>query len=117
VKADHFGGLFVEGITAGNDEMRITLLPELTVRGKFTHVPAGDMSMGKIFVTYEQPFAIGKENYATGFTVEAKVVNAEAEFSIGGLYANPVGIRFGPKEVHLETKDLPKSDLVIDLGP
>jgi hypothetical protein len=116
VEAPGYGGVLSGEIKAGQGELKVILGPELTVRGKVIHVPAGLMHGGEITAGYNQYFPIGDEKFATGRQVRMKPRDGEAEFVIGALYAYPVGIRIGDKEVNLDTKELPKSGLVIDLA-
>ena len=117
IDAAGHSGVLLGNIKAGQSELQITLGPELIVRGKVTHVPVGLMRRGTISLGYNQFFKIGDQMMSTGHQVTIKPINGEAEFSIGPLYVNPVGIRVGNQEINLEIKDLPKSDLLIDLTP
>ena len=116
VEAPHCGGVLLSDIKAEQAELKVALGPELTVKGKITQIPAGLMRRGVVNLSYDQTFQIGTQRFSTGVNVEVKPVDGEAEFSVGPLYVNPVGIRVGSKEMTVDTKELPKSDLLIDLA-
>jgi hypothetical protein len=116
IEAPEHGGVLLGEIKAGQADLKIALGPELVVRGKVIHIPAGLMHRGEVSVGYSQYFKIGDGMMAAGRQVMMKPVNDEAEFSIGPLYAYPLVIQLGEKEVKLDAKELPKSELVIDLG-
>lgn len=117
VEAAGHGGVLLGKVKSGQGDMNIVLGPELMVRGKVIHAPAGLIHGGTITAGYNQYFPIGDQMMSTGHNVTMKPENGEAEFVIGPLYAYPVGIRVGEKELNLDAKDLPKSGLVIDLAP
>jgi len=116
VEAAGYGGVLLGKIKAEQGEVKVALGPELMVRGKVIHAPAGLMHGGEITAGYSQYFPIGDEMLATGRQVRMKPKDGEAEFVIGPLYAYPVEIRIGDKEVKLDATELPKSGLIIDLA-
>jgi len=119
VEAPGHGGEFLEDIKAGQSELKVALGPELTIRGKvlhFAHIPPDHIFNGILIGGYGQSFKFGDSYNGTTSTIELTPKNDEADFTISHLYAWPVDIRIGGKEIALEAKDLPKTDLVIDLA-
>jgi beta-lactamase regulating signal transducer with metallopeptidase domain len=116
VEAPGNGGVLLGDIKAGRAELKIALGPELIVRGKVIHIPPSLIQKGEMTGGYNQQFKIGDRYWSTGHMIVMRPRNGEADFSIGALYANPVEIHAGDKFVELDTKDLPKSDLIIDLA-
>jgi len=118
VDAPGHGAQFLQDIKAGQSELKIALGPDLTVHGKvvhFAHVSPDDVSNGKMYGGYDQSFKFGGNYNGCGRNIELAPHNDEADFTISHLYAWPVQIQIGGKEITLAAKDLPKNDLVIDL--
>ena len=116
VEAPGHGGVLLNAIKVGQSELKVTLGPELTVRGKVIRIPAGRLYEGGITMNDYQFFKIGDGFHAVGKSWTVKAVNGEAEFVTAPLYDNAVSIQTGRDGVKLEAKDLPKSDVVIDLA-
>ena len=116
VEAPGHGGVLLNGIKTARAELQVALGPELTVRGKVIHIPAGRLYEGEITMAYSQFFKIGGGFYADGTSWRVKAVNGEAEFVTAPLYDDAVSIQTERDGVELRAKDLPKSGLVIDLA-
>ncbi len=115
VEAPGHGGVVLNGVKTGQAELRASLGPELTVRGKATHVPAGWLYQGQLTLNYSQIFKIGDGFFEVGKSWEVRPVNGEADFVTVPLYDSPVSVQARNIGVRLEAKDLPKTDLVLDL--
>ena len=85
------------------------------MHGKITHTGTLARHNGKLHLGYGQEFKIGNGYNETGQQMELEPKGEECEFKISSLYAVPVGIELQHKRIKLETADLPKTDLVIDL--
>ena len=116
VEAPGYGGVLLNGIKTARAGLLAALGPELTVRGKVIHIPAGRLYEGGITMAYNQFFKIGDGLHAVGKSWTVKVVNGEAEFVTAPLYDNAVSIQTERDGVELQAKDLPKSGVVIDLA-
>jgi hypothetical protein len=116
VSAPSRGGQFLEDIKTSQNGLKVALGPELTVRGKVIHIQPGDLFAGEYTGGYDQSFKFGNAYFATGQQITMKPKDGEADFTINALYAWPVEIRIGGKEIEVEAKDLPKSGLVIDVA-
>ena len=119
VDAPGFAGKLLSGVRAAQPELKVVLGPELSVRGKFLHVPAASINAADhTFVFgYEQYFDIEGKFWTVGQQGRVNPKDGEANFTINALYDNAVVIRAEDKEVNLEAKELPKAGLVIDFAP
>jgi len=118
VEAPGHGGQFLQDIKAGQSDLKIAMGPELTVHGKvlhFAHILPNDAFNGTVIGGYSQSFKFGNNYSGSGRNIVLTPKNDEADFTISHLYAWPVQISFGTKDITLEAKDLPKTDLVVDL--
>ncbi len=87
VDAPGYGGAYVTDVTAARGELKITLGPELMIRGKIIHIPASALHGGKLTLKYNQTFAVGPFNSGTaGQSVELSPSNGEADFAVGPFY-------------------------------
>ena len=116
VEAPGHGGVVLNGVKGGQAEMRVSLGPELTVRGRAIHVPAGELNDGKLTLHYHQFFKIGGGMHAVGKTWQVAAAGGEAAFVSPPLYREAVNIQTRDQGVTLPAKDLPKSDVVLDLA-
>ena len=119
VDAPGFAGRLLSGIRDTQSELKIVLGSELFVRGKFLHIPTASINAyDNTFVFgYDQFFDIEGKFWTVGQQGRVNPKDGEADFTIKALYDNAVVIRAEDKEINLEAKELPKSDLVVDLTP
>jgi hypothetical protein len=118
VAAPGYGGVLLPQVNAGQPKLKVALGPELSVRGHLRHISPTSINAydGTFTFGYDQFFDIGGSVYAVGQQAIVKPVNGQADFAIGSLYNNSLLIIADGKETKLEAKDLPKSDLLIDLA-
>jgi hypothetical protein len=118
VEAPGYGGIMLNDIKASQAELKAALGPELVVRGKVINIGRWATVNGEIHVGYNQYFQIDNSASTTGRDLVLKPANGEAGFVTGPLYQCPVEIGVeGAGMISLKAKDLPVTDLIIDLAP
>jgi hypothetical protein len=134
VEAPGYGNAFLREIRLTQGELKVTLGPELRIRGKIIHAPLSVIHQGKLHLQYRQVFDIGDNlSGGAGTELDLQPVNGEADFAIGPFYRvdeenpdaqdiQPVDKRYvvlnvdGSAYANFSIGDLPLTDFVFDLA-
>ena len=116
VEADGHRREFLLDVTAGEKDLKVSLGPELYVRGTVVG-PLDSITdrRGRARITYSNPYDIRGSRASYHEYVTLDVRDGEGHFVIRNLWAGKLRVLGGPKVVELDLTEA-VDDLVIDLG-
>ena len=132
VEAPGYSGVFVRELEPSQGELRVSLGPERTLRGKLVHIPDSAFFLDGVPLFYEQYLTFTDNGvFSSQRVLWLHPKNGEADFSVGPFFVTQRGSRpeemsgaDGPVEIYLEGQrkvrfginDLPKADYIYDLA-
>ena len=134
VDAPGYSGAYLRGVQLAQDELHVTLGPELFIQGKIIHAPPSVVYQGKLHLSYQQTFHLGENTAgAAGGNLDLHPINGEADFTVGPfykVYGEPVDPKHSqPRErnrielyvgaqgdASFDVDELPISNFVFDLA-